>query len=168
MHKTGCRSEQTRESIRVIDKSVQDLCESLTDTLVIVIADHGHIDVRYHVITDSPEIHSMLKRPISVENRAAAFYIKDECKRQFPEGFKQTYGDEFLLLSQDEVLSSGLFGSGTRNSRLLESVGDFLAIAVSDTALAYSHESKQHVSTHAGLTDAEMRVPLILIEKPAM
>jgi predicted AlkP superfamily pyrophosphatase or phosphodiesterase len=168
MHKTGCRSERTRDAIRRIDQSVRELCLTLSDTLIIVIADHGHIDTRVHIVSDSPKIQKALSRPVSIESRAAALYVKDKYQKSFPKEFRKAYGKDFLLLSRDEVLKSGLFGSGTMNARFVGSIGDFLAIAVSDAVLLNSHESKQLVSNHAGLTEAEMRVPLILVEKPAI
>ncbi len=168
MHKTGCRSEQTKEAIRAIDRSVEELCRELSDTLIIVIADHGHIDTRHYFISDSPDIQSMLVRPVSLEGRAAVFYVKDEEKKRFPKAFRKAYGEDFLLLPRDKVLRSGLFGSGSMNTRFMDSIGDFLAIAVSDATIINSHISTHLKSNHAGLTEAEMNIPLILVEKPAV
>jgi predicted AlkP superfamily pyrophosphatase or phosphodiesterase len=168
MHETGCYSERTAEAIRGIDNSVEALCGALTDTLVIVTADHGHIDVRYRFVSDHPALMDMLIRPVSVESRAAAFYVKDAYKRQFPDAFREAFGADFLLLSQAEVVESGLFGNGVMHPRFLESVGDYLAVAVADYAIVYNHESKLFAATHAGLTKQEMDVPLIMVEKPAI
>lgn len=168
MHQTGCYSEQTKEVIHRIDKSVEALCGSLHDTLVIVIADHGHTDIRYQFVCDHPNIMNALARPITIESRAAAFYVKEECKKQFPEEFEKAFGYDFLLLSQDEVVSSGLFGNGTQHPRFLESIGDFLAVSTADTAIVYNHESMQFAANHAGLTEKEMDIPLILIERHAI
>ena len=168
MHRTGCRSEETKEAIREIDRSVEALCGELSDTLVIVIADHGHIDTRHVFVSDSPNIQNALIRPVSLEGRAAVFYVKDEYRKRFPREFRKTYGKDFLLLSRDEVLKSGLFGSGNMNARFTESIGDFLSIAVSDAAICNNHASTQLKSNHAGLTETEMNIPLILVEKPAV
>ena len=167
MHKTGCYSKQSKEAVVRINKSVKELCAALSDTLVIVIADHGHINTRYQFVTDTPELVDMLVRPVAVEGRATAFYVKEECKAQFPEEFAKEFGENFLLLSREEVVAKKLFGDGVQNPRFLESIGDYLAVAVSDVAIAYSQKSKLFVSNHAGLTEQEMNVPLILIEKPA-
>jgi predicted AlkP superfamily pyrophosphatase or phosphodiesterase len=165
MHETGCRSKRTKESIVRIDKGVEALCGALHDTLIIVTADHGHTDTRYRFVSDYPKLMNAMIRPVSIESRAAAFYVKEECKRQFPDEFAKAFGNDFLLLSRDEVAAGGLFGNGTRHPRFLESVGDFLAVATGGGAIAYSRECKQFVSNHAGLTEMEMDVPLILIER---
>lgn len=165
MHDAGCRSKRTKEAIVRINQSVKALCGALHDTLIIVTADHGHIDTCYRFVSDHPNLMNALIRPVAIESRAAAFYVKEECKRQFPEEFAKAFGNQFLLLSRDEVVSSGLFGSGTRHPRFLESVGDFLAVAIGSDAIAYNRECRQFVSNHAGLTEMEMDVPLILIER---
>ena len=167
MHTCGCHDARTKEVVLRIDKSVEALCKELRDTLVLVIADHGHIDTKFRLLSDYPQILSDLVRPFAIESRAAAFYVKDACRERFPEDFNAVFGDDFLLLSRDEVLAKGLFGNGIQHPRFLEFIGDYLAIATGDTALAYSRKARQFVSNHAGLTKQEMDVPLILIEKPA-
>lgn len=44
MHKTGCYSKDTKCVLRQMEKQVQELCVSLKDTLIIVTADHGHLN----------------------------------------------------------------------------------------------------------------------------
>ena len=167
MHETGCRSSRAKDAILRINQSVRSLCGALHDALIIVTADHGHIDTSYQFVSDHPDLMNALIRPVAVESRAAAFYVKEERKRDFPEMFRKAFGDDFLLLSRDKVAETGLFGSGTRHPRFMESIGDYLAVATGDVAIAYNRECRQFVSNHAGLTEMEMDVPLILIERPA-
>lgn len=167
MHETGCHSKRTKDAVIRINQSVKTLCRSLTDTLVIVMADHGHIDTRNLFVSDHPDLVQTLKRPVAIESRAAAFYVKEDCHKQFEEEFSKAFGDQFMLLSRDEVFAGGLFGSGTRHPRFLEAIGDYLAVATGDAVILNSRQSRQFVSNHAGLTKQEMEVPLIVIEKPA-
>ncbi|MDF2802029.1 MAG: type phosphodiesterase / nucleotide pyrophosphatase [Anaerocolumna sp.] len=46
-----------------------------------------------------------------------------------------------------------------------EFIGDYLAVAISDKGIVYSQESKQFISNHAGLTEQEMKIPIIAICK---
>ena len=97
-----------------------------------------------------------------------AYYIKNDRKEEFKERFESLYKDEFLLLSKEEVLEKGILGYGEKHKRLDDFIGDFLAISISDsimrleTFLAEGKPVKK--STHCGLTDDEMLVPVITIE----
>ncbi len=165
MHETGCHSKRVKEAVYQINKRVKALSETLRDTLLLVTADHGHIDTRYEFISDCPEILNTLERPISVESRAAAFAVREGYHSQFRDAFERYYGNHFMLLSKEEVLTNGLFGNGIQHPRFKESIGDYLAIATGDTALVQSHESRQFAANHAGLTEQEMAVPLIAVDK---
>lgn len=164
MHETGCDSERVRETVRGIDQSVEALCATLEDTLLVVTADHGHINTRYRFISDYPDLANAILRPPAIEGRAAAFYVKDSSRRGFPDLFHGVFGDSFLLWPRDEVIRRGIFGTGNRHPRFVESIGDYLAVAVGDVAIANNRQTRQFVSNHGGLTRQEMAVPLILIE----
>lgn len=166
MHDNGCRSDIVRDYIKELEAKTQELADTVSDTLLIVTADHGHLNVEYSLITDYPEIEKMLVRPLSLESRAAVFYIRDEYKEAFPHAFREAFGSDFMLFSRDEVKRMRLFGDGTPHPKFDSFAGDFIAAAVSDRCLNYDRTSKQFVSTHAGLDKREMRIPFIAIERP--
>jgi hypothetical protein len=100
-----------------------------------------------------------------METRAAAFYIKDEYLNDFPLEFHNNFGDDFLLYSKEEVMEKNIFGVGKMHPKFEEFIGDYLAVAISDKGIVYSQESKQFISNHAGMTEQEMKIPLIAICK---
>lgn len=163
MHQYGCDSKLVTENIKEIEEKVENMCKQLSDTLVIITADHGHGNLQYYVLSDYPNIACMLKRPISLEPRATVFYVKDEFLEAFPVEFQKAFGDDFLLYSHNEVIDKNLFGTGKMHPRFKEFIGDFLAIALKDKGIVYSHESTQFLSHHAGLTEKEMIIPLIAV-----
>lgn len=168
MHATGVSSVETREAIRQIDRRMAELCAALagTDTLVLATADHGLIDVRYHLLQDTPEVAAHLRRPLAMESRCVSFAVKSGHEEAFVRDFKEAYGEEFLLLSREEVLQRKLFGPGPEHPRFRQSLGDFLAIAIGEVCLVESpcHESETFRAAHAGLTEQEMLVPLFAIQ----
>jgi predicted AlkP superfamily pyrophosphatase or phosphodiesterase len=166
MHETGCRSEQVKSIVLDIDARVKNLCEKLTDTALFLTADHGHKDVRYITLTDYPDILAMLYRPVAIESRAVSFFVKSEYMSTFPEAFYAHFGDKFLLLTKEEVLARSLFGPGKPHPRFEGFLGEYLAAATGDYAIRQSQLSPQFISTHAGLTEEEMLVPLVIVEKP--
>ena len=46
-----------------------------------------------------------------------------------------------------------------------EFIGDYLAIAISDKGIVYPKNSSQFISNHAGMTEKEMKIPLIAISR---
>ena len=163
MHINGCYSKLVTQWAEKIDKKVESMCNELKDTLVIVTADHGHINIEYKFISDYPNLNKMLERPISIEDRATCFFVKDDYKNQFAFEFSKVFGLDFLLLTKKEIIEQKLFGDGKKHHKLEEFIGDFLAVAIADKAIAYNHESNQFISHHAGMTDSEMLIPFIAV-----
>ena len=117
-------------------------------------------------ILDYPEIMDCLVRMPSIEPRALNLFIKEERKAEFPKLFEEAFGDKFWLLTKEEVLEKKLFGPGTEHPLFREMLGDFLAIAISDTSLFNTHlEARLMPGGHAGLSEEELRIPLIVVEK---
>lgn len=76
MHTKGVKSDEVIEWIRRINSEVERLAKNLHDTVLFIIADHGHIDGRNEFIGDYPDIVDTLKWLPSIEPRALAFYVK--------------------------------------------------------------------------------------------
>lgn len=115
-------------------------------------------------MADYTNIASMLKRPVSIETRAASFYVKTEFLFDFKSEFLELFGNDFILLSKAELIEKQLFGDGILNKKVDEFIGDYIAIAISDKGIVQSPWSSKFKSNHAGLTDKEMRIPFIAIE----
>ncbi|MBR4009409.1 MAG: alkaline phosphatase family protein [Clostridiales bacterium] len=166
MHRTGTVSKETHEIVTALEKRVEEFAEGLSDTLLFITADHGHMDSKNLCILDYPEIVKCLVRMPGIEPRALNLFIKDEYKDEFPALFEKTFGDKFRLVPKDEVIERKLFGLGTEHPKFRDKLGDFLAIAVSDTSLFNTHvEAKLMPGGHAGLTKEELEIPLIAIER---
>ena len=63
----------------------------------------------------------------------------------------------------EEVIASKLFGDGKENEIYRDALGDYLAIAKTDKTLLYTG-SEVLKSQHAGYTEDEILVPLIMIK----
>ncbi len=163
MHMNGCYDESITHELRGLEREVEKLAEKLSDTLMVVTADHGHKNLTYYTLTDYPEIINMMKRPTSIESRASVFYVRDEYLEQFPGVFKNTFGDDFILFSKEDVKREKLFGDGIAHAKFDDFIGDFLAVSVSDKGIVYSDAVIKFQSDHAGMTGQEMMIPLIAI-----
>ena len=164
MHEYGPDSDTVHELMISLEKRLEEFSLNLKDTLLLITADHGHMTSINHCITDYPEITKCLLRMPSVEPRALSFFVKDEYKDAFPEIFRSTFKDKFALLTKEEVISQRLFGMGKDNPRLRDSIGDYLAISIADESVFATHkEASLMPGGHAGLTKAELEIPLIAV-----
>lgn len=166
MHTKGIKSNEAIGWMRRINSEIEKLADSLHDTVLFIIADHGHIDGRNEFIGDYPDIIDTLRWLPSIEPRALAFYVKEGKEEEFCNAFFKHFNDDFLLLSKQEVLEQNLFGDGKKHPRFEDFLGDYLAIGISDVSIFNSKEEADlFIGVHAGLTENEMMIPLIVIEK---
>ncbi len=157
---------ETKQMYQYIDKKTEELCNTLEDTLVIVTADHGHINSSgYTLLTDYKDFADTLERETFIEARATSFKVKKERKEEFETLFDKYFADKFILLTKEEVLKSKLFGDGKDNEKITQFIGDYMALATSDKYFRYGENSVNLASHHAGITEDEMIIPLMIIEK---
>ena len=165
MHKTGTVSKETHEVVTSLEKRIEEFAETLSDTLLFVVADHGHMDSKNLCILDYPDVMNCLERLPSIEPRTLNLFVKEEYIQVFPEIFRKNFGDEFLLLTREEVMKHKVFGIGNSRDGLEEMLGDYLAFAISETSIFNTHfEAQIMPGGHAGLTPEEYIIPLIVIE----
>ncbi len=166
MHRKGCYGTEAKQTVRLLEQQVQQLCAQLEHTLVIVTADHGHMDAKGVAVVDYPKITECLVRMPSIEPRALNLFVKKGKRKQLEYEFQKSFGDQFLLLTKQQVLDQNLFGSGREHSSFQNMLGDYLAVAVSDLAIYNTREEADFfVGVHAGLTEDEVQIPLIIIER---
>jgi len=166
MHLTGCYSEESRKVISWLERKIESLTTELRDTLVIITADHGHVNTKRVCIKDYPNIMNCLKRIPTIEPRALNLFVKEDRRDEFEKEFTCEFGGKFLLLPKEKVLEMKLFGYGTEHKDFRNMLGDYLAVATDDLSIFNTKEKKEKfVSSHGGLTEDEMIIPLIIVEK---
>lgn len=183
MHEKGCFGRDAKELLGRLEAQVEELCERISEskaveneciknkpkegdgTLVIVTADHGHIDTKGVALIDYPKICECLSRLPSIEPRALNFFIKPGMEELFVSEFNRKFSDSFLLFTKAEVLENKLFGRGTEHPAFRDMLGDYLAVATGDLCIYNTREEADFfIGAHAGLTAEEMTIPLILVE----
>ena len=160
MHEFGVTSEEAKRVIGSLERGVEQLQKDVEDTLFIVSADHGQIDVGGTIeLYRDTELTALLQWPQYLDARAVAFKVKDGCGKTFAKLFRERYGGDFELVSSDELIDNNYFGGRGEHAKRL---GDFIAVGKTDKIMRLtplSHDFKGH---HASLTE-EMEVPLILV-----
>lgn len=161
LHLNGSNSGKTKRMFKLIDKSVTYLANNLEDTLLIITADHGHIDSSPIIISDYPDFLDTLDGDISIEPRFCSFKVKKE--KEFIELFNKYFKDYFILKTKEEIINEHWFGYGKENSEFYNALGDYFAIAIKDKFFLYRHCEEEIIkSHHAGITEDEMLIPLIM------
>ncbi len=168
IHRKGVYSPETKEVLEELNNNIERISKRLEDTLIIITADHGAIDVEEIYINEIKVLDECLEMPPSIETRFVTFFIKKNKTEYFEEQFKKIFKDDFLLLTKKEFLESNLLGKGEKHYKIDEFIGDFVAISKSRKSIRYTIDGKKFeklIADHAGLTVEEMEVPLIISER---
>lgn len=170
-HEHGVGSRQVADHFKRIDQGVARLCESLagSDTLLVVTADHGFVDIapgNKIDINQHPQLLQMLSLPLCGEPRMAYCYVRAARARDFESYVNENFGHAVALFPSRQILDEGWFGLGEPYPELLARLGDYVLVAKEGYALVQRlpHETPlRHIGFHGGLSGAEMRVPLVMI-----
>ena len=150
--------------LKDIDENLERLSKATgKDTVILVTADHSQINSEWDYFSDHPDLRSLLVRDHSLETRAASLFVKEGCNKEFEKLFKKYMGDNYILMSHEEFMKSGLLGTGVPHPRTEGFIGDYVAIATGNRSIEDDRANDIHIGMHAGLTEEEMLVPLILL-----
>ena len=186
MHRTGVHSESSIGILRHIEERVEQMCSRLKETIVLITADHGHMDVEGICLQDCPELadcfplHPHGDAAISyvvnsqgektkgpaLDVRTLAFFVRPEAAKPFEERFLDRFGKDFLLYPTRQALQMGLFGPlADPSPGALATLGDYIALGVGNKALYYTREeTAKYIGHHSGFTQRERKVPVIVVE----
>ncbi len=164
-HQTGIYSNDTKTILTDLNQDFTELIENIEDdTIVICIADHGLTNIKPLSLFENEELMTLLKRRPSIEPRAINFFVKDAALKRFKPLFNQAYSKYYKLYSKDEILASKLFGDGEKHQLIDTFLGDYIAIAIDKYMFSLNNE-KSYLAHHAGMSEDEMIVPLIIYSK---
>jgi len=169
-HHEGTYADSTKNVIRMMNAEIKRLSSKMKDTLVIISADHGHVPVEETFYIDTcPELTEPLAVPLNLDDRVSAVYLKKGKEKDFLKAFHQYLEKDFVLMKSDEALAQGLFGQGKVHEKLPGFLGDYLLIAVGEKCLRQRvgpyTSGPEMKSSHAGISEREMIVPLILVAR---
>jgi hypothetical protein len=167
MHHFGVTSKEAKGVMKDIERNLKHLCSKLKDTLIVITADHGMIDTQNVILNDYPDICDCFIRPPSLESRVVTFAIKNNRQVEFAKLFNKYFGNDFKLYTKQEFMDSGLLGSGTPHRKVDDFIADFVAISTSAKSLHYLQSQTKKIEIigeHAGISEQEMKIPLIFIE----
>jgi hypothetical protein len=135
---------------------------------IVVTGDHGLVDIppeRSFFLDEGDALLEHLRWVPNGEATALCLHVKPGRAAAFGRDFRARFGEHFALLAAAEAQALELFGPEPLTELARARVGDFIAFGWRPAALYYRPRSGKvtvHRGAHAGLSPAEMFVPLIL------
>jgi hypothetical protein len=171
-HEHGIGSRQARESLRRFDEGFARLLAALQgrDVGVLVTGDHGFIDApeeRSLLVERHPRFEAMLARPLWGERRVAYCHVKPERRAAFEAYVGSDLAAAVRLYPSHELIEQGWFGPGIAHPRLASRVGDYTLVMRGEATIKDwlpGEKRYRHIGVHGGLSEDEMRVPLVVVE----
>lgn len=160
----GCDSAEAIKELKNINKLIEKFSKKLNDTVVFVMSNHGYLDSTPVLLTRYKDVYNMLESKALIEPRACHFFIKEGKKLDFEQAFFKYFVNDFILLSKNEAKAKDIFGIGTDHSLLEDPIGDYIAVGMSDKYFV-DDKNKEVASMSSGITEDEMFIPLIMIDK---
>ncbi|MGY4709418.1 alkaline phosphatase family protein [Mycolicibacterium sp. CBM1] len=170
-HLHGPGSSAWRMQLRHVDRLVESVVEALpAGALLAVVADHGMVaaDPQSTVDLDDAGLldAGLLDGVAAVagEPRARHVYVRDGAVPAVLAGWRETLGRHAWVVSRDEAIEAGWFGSHV-DDRVRPRIGDVVAAARDRAVLVrrtVEPAESALVGHHGSLTRAEQRVPLLL------
>jgi predicted AlkP superfamily pyrophosphatase or phosphodiesterase len=164
MHRLGVKHYKTVSTIHHLADDIANLINQLKDdTLLLITADHGHLDVQPVDLTNDHQLIRMLKIMPTMEARAINFHVKSEHHTAFSSYFTNHY-PSYQLLDHQSVLDQQWFGPGKQHTTISDTLGDYLAVATTAETLFFrTREFESSKGAHAGGMAQESTVPLIIL-----
>lgn len=168
VHQLGTTAPEVGGILKKLDNELENLCNQLNNSLIIISADHGETDIEEIHLNLYDKLCDTFIRPPALESRFITFFIKSEETQIFLTEFNKFFSKDFRLYTKEEFMQSGLLGTGIIHSQIHHFLGDFIAISTGNKSLRYTaggNEFSPLKATHAGISAEEMIIPLIIIEK---
>lgn len=162
MHDFGVTSDEAKTKFKEITDCIEQLHEKLEDTLLIITADHGHIDVKGYVeFYKDKELNDLIEYVPYLDARTPAFKVKKGKEIEFETKFKKKYGKDFKLFKSKDLIEQNYFGNGDYGYLL----GDYIGVGTYTNKQFISYENMPRFKGHHTSLTKEMLVPLILLKK---
>ncbi|WP_461170628.1 alkaline phosphatase family protein [Arthrobacter sp. Z1-15] len=175
-HKHGAQSAQWGYQLEELDSALKLLAARLpADTLLLLTADHGMVDIAPEHRYDFSEDPSLIAgvRHTAGEPRMVHLYLEPGAgirdRDALVAAWQGAYGAKVWVATREQAVAAGWFGPVVAPA-VLPRIGDVLVLAREPIALydlrRMKSSSLEVVGQHGSLTRAEREVPLLQLAAP--
>ncbi len=167
-HRHGPSSPHASDEISATDHALGRLLRLIPrdgKTLLMITADHGQKDLNLsrtvHLDQDIELMH-LLEGPPAGERVSITFRVKPGAMNEV----KKRLGMYCDLIESSAAWEAGLYGGIPAQETFQKRVGDLIALPRDGVQMLYTYpgqKARTHLGSHGGLTEAEMRVPLVFV-----
>jgi hypothetical protein len=169
-HQHGHQSPAALAQLAAFDAAFGVLLARLsgTDTVVVLAADHGFMDVAHDGaldLADAPGLPALLRFPLCGEPRVAYCYVQEGRVAEFMRRAADWLGDRGRVRPSEALVEEGWFGPGNPHPRLAERIGDVALVMNARYTIrdrTPGEARHRHIGNHGGTSEDEMRVPLVI------
>lgn len=165
-HRQGCQSPAWRYELIQIDRFAEQIYDQLPgDSVLVVTADHGMVDVPYEARVDADATPALQDGVtlIGGEARLRHVYTRQGAAREVAAAWSEVMGERAIVLAREQAIAAGWFGAV--EERVADRLGDVIVASVGSSAVdlrtTFPLEAAL-VGLHGSVTDEEMLVPLLV------
>ncbi|MGO1320849.1 MAG: alkaline phosphatase family protein [Galactobacter sp.] len=176
-HSHGVNSPKWLATLEELDSCMRRLSAGVdSDTLVLVTADHGMVDIprqaRLDYASEDPALLDGVEFTAGEPRGVQLHFSRDASQAQRAatrEAWEGVHGHEAWIVSREQALDLGWFGPSPR-AGVAERIGDLIIAAHADVAFYDSRRAQPKafdmVGQHGSMTKTERKVPKVVLARP--
>lgn len=173
-HEVGCEHIDVAAHFDAIDEALGRLCDELrgTGTTLCVLADHGLVDVprsRCIDLADVPGLMDCLATAPAGDQRQQSCFVRPGAVDDFLALAHAELGEVCRCVPGHALIEAGVFGPGAPHPALRQRLGDYVLLCNEGYSLIHTPPGFTPIympGSHGGMTEAEIQVPLYVVECP--
>lgn len=166
-HRYGCQSDQWLEQLEELDSAFAALLAQLpSDIGVLVVADHGMIDIPLEAQIDLPQDLLTDVAAVAGEPRLRHLYLVTPgapAAADLAQRLREVEGERAVICTREEAIAAGWYGAQVHPAAAAR-IGDVIVAATANVTY-FSPEmpasQRRMIGQHGSITDAETLVPIV-------
>ena len=165
-HNNGVDSKLVLNKLKEIESLVEKLSDNKNLTIIFT-ADHGQTNIAKDIVLDFKKYGKYFYAYPSIDYGTASYYIKKDCIEDFVREFEKDYKDSMYLFKTEDFVQENMFGIGKMSTYAKDNLGEYISICKKGSYLINDTNIEEYYGkikgNHSGLTEDEMKIPLIVI-----